>query len=152
MSIQESCCVTGHRDIPPNQLEFVEKSLSHEIRAAIDEGITHFIFGGADGTDLLFARLVTEFQQQGFPLTLEAVIPYANRLKNSALKPLLSSCSQVTVTAKDYSAGCFFARNREMVQKSARVLAVYDGRQRGGTFFTLHYARSMGRDLRIIHL
>ena len=41
-------------------------------------------------------------------------------------------------------------RNRYMVNRSQRVIAVYDGRNYGGTFHTMRYAQSLGRDIRII--
>ena len=34
-------------------------------------------------------------------------------------------------------------RNRYMVALSSRIIAVYDGREKGGTFFTIRYAHAM---------
>lgn len=152
MNIQTTCCVTGHRAIPPEKLSDVRIKLLAEIRLAISDGYTHFISGGATGIDILFAQLVLALREEGCPITLELDIPYRNRLKSPELRPLLPQCELVSVTSEAYQPSCFFARNRDMVQKSARVIAVYDGRERGGTFFTIRYARAMGRDLHIIEL
>lgn len=154
MDIQKTCCVTGHRDVAPAKLLEVSRRLLEEITAAYADGYTHFIMGGAAGTDLLFARLVCEFREQGHRLTLEADIPYRNRLKSPdpELRMILPKCDIVTVISETYVPSCFFARNRDMVQKSCRVLAVFDGRERGGTYFTVRYARAMARELRIIEI
>lgn len=154
MNMKNTCCFTGHRDISAEDLAFVTRRLSEEIRAAYAEGCTHFIMGGAAGADLLFARLVCEFREQGHMLTLEADIPYRNRLKSPdpSLRDILPKCDIVTVISEGYHPSCFFARNRDMVQKSGRVIAVYDGRWRGGTCFTIRYAKVMERKLEIIEI
>ena len=36
--------------------------------------------------------------------------------------------------------------------ESQRVIAVYDGRERGGTLFTMRYAHSIGREVREIRV
>ena len=43
-------------------------------------------------------------------------------------------------------------RNRYMVSQSQRVIAVYDGREKGGTLFTMRHAHAMGRDVRVISI
>lgn len=103
------------------------------IRRAIDAGYDTFISGFAEGADLIFARLVLEFQGE-HPVRLEAAIPYAKRLQcsDSEFQPLLGKCSAVHVVSEEYSSGCFFARNRWMVDRADAVIAVYDGRRRGG--------------------
>ena len=39
-----------------------------------------------------------------------------------------------------------------MLQKSQRVIAVYDGRKRGGTLYTINRAHSLDRDVRMIRI
>lgn len=41
-------------------------------------------------------------------------------------------------------------RNKYIVNQSERVIAVFDGRDGGGTDFTVRYAKEKKRDLRII--
>ncbi|MEG0912281.1 MAG: hypothetical protein RSG53_01620 [Oscillospiraceae bacterium] len=41
-------------------------------------------------------------------------------------------------------------RNRYMVSLSGRIIAVYDGREKGGTLFTMRYAHTMEREVREI--
>ena len=56
----KTCCVTGHRDIPKEYLDYVEQELRREVQAAIEDGYTRFISGFAEGADLMFAAIVAE--------------------------------------------------------------------------------------------
>ena len=154
MSIQNNCCCTGHRKIAPEKQSMVQELLQKELEAAINDGYTRFISGFAEGVDLLFARLVINLQSSGKEITLEAAIPYRNRVKspNAEFKELLSKCSVIGVVSEEYSKDCFMLRNTHMVQLSSRVIAVYDGREDGGTVFTMRYANVMERDLRVIRI
>ena len=37
-----------------------------------------------------------------------------------------------------------------MAGQAQRVIAVYDGRERGGTLFTMRYAHTLGKEVRLI--
>ncbi len=54
----KTCCVTGHRDIAVDKLDYVKDELKKEVSQAVGDGYTHFISGFARGTDLLFASIV----------------------------------------------------------------------------------------------
>lgn len=150
----KTCCVTGHRDISWEQIDFIKEALEREIDAAIAEGFTRFMSGFADGADIIFARIVAEKRLENTNLRLEAAIPYRNRLlrllDDEMLKPLLLSCTDISIHGERYDSGVYMDRNRYMVSTSDRVIAVYDGRQTGGTANTLRYARSLHKDVREI--
>lgn len=152
--MEKTCCVTGHRNIPEDKRAYVETELKKEVLSAIEEGYTRFISGFAEGADLIFAAIVAELKTQGQSLLLEAAIPHAGRLKNKnqLFHKLITACDDVKVLCGSYSRGCYFARNRYMVDESSRVIAVYKGQESGGTFFTMQYARKQGRTLRIIKI
>ena len=145
------CCVTGHRVIPDEQLERVEFELRGLIRQAIRAGCGTFISGFAEGADLVFARLVLELQAE-YPVRLEAAIPYAERLKcrDPEFQSLLSMCSKTHVVSERYTQDCFFKRNRYMVDRAGTVIAVYDGRKRGGTYQTICYAEDGGKQISFV--
>lgn len=147
----KACMVTGHRTIDPWRVKEVKAALKQEILRAIEDGYTRFISGFAQGADLLFAGLVAELKEQ-YPIQLEAAIPYRNRLncKNKEFQRIIAQCDVIGVGAEKYSPQCYFERNRYMVQQSGRVIAVYDGREYGGTFATLCYAKEACRDVRVI--
>lgn len=47
---------------------------------------------------------------------------------------------------------CYHERNRYMVLSSDRVIAVYDGRSTGGTFYTIRFAQANEKEIRIIEI
>ena len=151
---EKTCCVTGHRDIPEDRIAYVEQELRREVLAAIQDGYTRFISGFAEGADLMFAAIVAEQKEHNPDLFLEAAIPYAGRLKtkNKQFHELLRTCDGIKIVCQEYAPSCFLERNRYMAGESQRVIAVYDGRERGGTLFTMRYAHSIGREVREIRV
>ena len=99
----KACCVTGHRDIPADKVEYVKSKLKEEIEKAIADGFTTFISGFAEGVDLLFAELVLEQKAQHPELFLEAAIPYNNRLKSTdpLFRKCLESCNGIKVQQEE---------------------------------------------------
>lgn len=53
---EKTCGVTGHRDIPDDQIESVKHSLRLEIDKAIADGYTTFLSGFAEGADQLLQK------------------------------------------------------------------------------------------------
>lgn len=149
MGTEKTCCVTGHRDIPEEQMDRIQKLLRQEILAAIEDGYTYFISGFAAGADLLFADIVAELKET-YPITLEAAIPYPGRMKtpDETFQRLIRCCDTVKIHSDSYFKGCYMRRNRYMVDQSQRVVAVYDGRPTGGTAATVRYAK--GKDVRVV--
>lgn len=149
MDFEKTCCVTGHRDIPEEQMDRIQELLRREILAAIEDGYTHFISGFASGADLLFAEIVVELKEI-YPITLEAAIPYPGRMKtpDETFQRLIRCCNVVKIHSDTYFKGCYMRRNRYMVDQSQRVIAVYDGRLCGGTAATVWYAKK--KDVRIV--
>ena len=148
------CCVTGHRNIPNVKCSYVAEQLAKEIESAIADGYNYFISGFADGTDLIFAKEIVNRIRNGQEFFLEAAIPYAGRLdsKDPVFQDCLTYCSQIHITSQKYEKNCFLDRNMYMLQKSQRVIAVYDGRKRGGTLYTINRAHSLDRDVRMIRI
>ena len=148
----KTCCVTGHRNIPANKINYVKHELRREIQATIEDGYTRFISGFADGADLLFAAIIAEEKQRNPALSLEVAIPYQGRIRttNKEFQRVLLVCDWVTVIRESYIPSCYMERNRYMVDHSQRVIAVYDGRKNGGTFSTMRYTSAMDRDVRTI--
>ena len=149
MAQGKTCCVTGHRDIPPERVEEVGRQLREQVEQAVRDGYTHFISGFAAGADLMFAAIVAGLKGR-FPITLEAAIPYPGRMRtpDQTFQALIRCCDVVRIHSDTYEKSCYMRRNRYMVDQSQRVIAVYDGRSQGGTAATLRYAR--GREIRVI--
>ena len=153
MDKKHTCCVTGHRNIPADKIQYVQIQLRQELLQAIQSGYTHFISGFAAGVDLIFAGIVADLKRE-YPITLEAAIPYPGRMNtpDEVFQCLLKECDIVKVHTDRYSKSCYMVRNRYMIDCSALVIAVHDGRKSGGTAATIKYARQMERDVSEIEL
>ena len=83
-----------------------------------------------------------------------AAIPYQKRLdtlrKAERTKALIDLCTEIYIAAEDYRPSVYVKRNRYMVERSDRVIAVYDGREKGGTVGTIRLAHTMKKELREI--
>ena len=150
----KACCCTGHRDISADKIEFVKDMLLKEIIHAVDDGFSRFISGMANGTDVIFAEIVTGLKKENRKIILEAAILYRKRMDSPDMlfQQVIGQCDTITVLSEAYSPKCFGIRNRYIVDNSQRVIAVFNGRTTGGTFMTINYARSRERDLRIIKI
>lgn len=126
--------------------------MEKEIRAAVADGYTRFISGFAEGVDLIFAALIIELKAQGYPLVLEAALPYRGRLnsRDTFFQKVISLCDRIKVLCEKSSHNCYHIRNQYMVDESSQIIAVYDGRENGGTLYTINYANTKGRTVKMI--
>ena len=150
----KSCCFTGHRTIAEDQLESVENAIFAETNIAIKSGYQHFICGFAEGSDLIFARCVACAIEKDSTIHLHAALPNRAReralMKNPENRELLELCDDIFVAAEDSHPGMYAQRNTYMVEHSQRVIALYDGRAKGGTAFTVQLAQKQNRDVYVI--
>jgi nucleoside 2-deoxyribosyltransferase len=51
---------------------------------------------------------------------------------------------------RKYGSGATFMRNRAMIELCDAVVACYDGRETGGTFYTIRYARELNKPIYIL--
>ena len=147
-----TCCITGHREIPAGKKTMLRQRLEKEVERAIADGYTHFLSGFTEGADLMFAEIVAKKRRTNSAVRLEAVIPYRGRysrlLATVDTRNLLNSCAAVQVVSEKGDPGVYYKRNRYMVDHSSRVIAVYDMRKTGGTAYTVKYARQQGKMIR----
>lgn len=166
MKVQNAtCCFTGHR---PQSLPWgtneqdprcvrLKDLLRQEIQRLITENnVTHFISGMAIGTDLLAAESVLELKKQYPQITLESAIPHEEQAarwtesQREQYYEIASRCDTETMLQGAYTADCFRKRNQYMVDHSAYVIAVWNGKP-SGTGQTVMLARAKNRDLTIIN-
>lgn len=151
---ERTCCVTGHRSIPNDQTDAVRQGLEQAVHQAIADGYTAFISGFADGVDLMFAEIISQVMRENPGIKLIAAIPYRKRLetlqRRERTRFLIEQCAEIYVAAEEYLPSVYVKRNRYMVERSDRVIAVYDGRDSGGTVGTIRLAHQMKKELREI--
>jgi uncharacterized phage-like protein YoqJ len=140
------CCFTGHRPEKLTRSEAkIKKDLEAAILQAINDGFVTFITGMARGVDIWAGEIVLQLRKQNPNLHLIVASPYEGfESRWSAdwqrrYKDILDQADLVRFVCNGYSKSCFQIRNEWMVNRSARVIAVYNG-EPGGTRNTIEYA------------
>lgn len=144
------CCFTGHRpekiDLPESKVVAV---LEKEICTVIDAGFITFISGMARGSDIWAAEIVLRLREKNPALHLIAASPFEGFEKSwesswqKRYNRIMEEADIVRFVCDHYSKACFQIRNVWMVDRSARVIAVYNG-EAGGTRNTINYANKCG--------
>ena len=160
MRREVTCCFTGHRpeklpwgsnESDPRCVQLKER-LQAAVEQAYADGFRHFICGMARGADFYFAEAVLRLRGERQDVTLEAAIPceeQARRWREEERERyfrLVELCDYETMVQRHYDRACMQRRNRYMVDRSSRLIAVYDG-MLGGTMYTVHYAMRAGVEL-----
>ncbi len=162
----KTCCFTGHRPqgLPWGEVEThalcmgFQAVLAYELEQAWKEGFRTFWCGMARGGDLLFAEAVLACQQVHPDVELFAAIPCPNQIQGWPKSDVerywhilrFIGARHCTLISSHWTRSCMHERNRYMVDRSSRIIALYDGRSRGGTGYTLHYARQRGLERVVI--
>ncbi len=162
----KTCCFTGHR---PNRLPWgkdetqplcvtCKKLLTDEVELAYQLGFRRFWSGMAMGGDLLFAEVVLACGELHPDVQLFAAIPCLDQTKGwsqdqteryQRILERLPASQQILVQA-ERTRDCMLRRDRYMVNQSQRIIALYDGKSRGGTRYTLNYALKKGLESVVI--
>lgn len=141
-----SCCFTGHRKIPPEDLGEISRRLEASIVRLIEDGCTRFYSGGALGFDTLAAQLVLKLRLEHPEISLVLVLPCLNQAEHwsaqskAVYAELLNCADEVVYTAQSYFRGCMHKRNRYLVDHSELCIC-YLAKSSGGTAYTVDYAR-----------
>lgn len=152
--MENACCFSGHRTIPPERLDRVKNKTAEAIHLLYSVGVRTFKAGGALGYDTLAALLVLEFKKThpDVRLELELISPDQERSWSEPDKELFNSIKEaadsIRYASQTYSRPAIFARNRNLVDGSAHCVCFLD-KETGGTAYTVKHAR--GRGLEIIN-
>ncbi len=166
MDKERTCCFTGHR---PDKLPWGEREedprclrLKERLVQAVEDayisGCRHFICGMARGCDLYFAETVLALREQERDILLECARPCETQAdswperEQARYRSILDRCDLETLVQHRYDRFCMMRRNRYMADRSGRIVAVYNGVPKGGTYQTLAYAMKKGLDVCIIDL
>ncbi len=145
-----SVCFSGHRNVPFDKQSELKQCLKVEIAKAYNDGYRCFHCGMAMGFDLLAAEAALSLQSELGDLQVIAVVPcrgQADRWSMEAkdrYEAILRIVDDVVVLSEKYYNGCLLRRNDYMLNHSSRLIAYYDGSNKGGTFYTVRKARRQG--------
>ena len=147
--INQTCCFTGHRKIPLDQLESVTQRLRDAVIASIKDGYLYFGAGGALGFDTLAAQTVLDLKKDYPQIKLILVLPCRAQTRGwkqediEEYNRIMMAADKVVYTSQDYYNGCMHKRNRHLVDNSSRFICFLT-EETGGTFYTVNYASEHG--------
>lgn len=158
------CCFTGHR---PENLPWIAKEndsrctelkkvLYNAIEQAIVDGYRDFFCGMARGIDTYAAEAVLSLAEKYPDVALHAVLPCPeqsdswNEKDRLRYDELILKCQSKILISPFYTDTCMLTRNRYMVDNSNRLIAVWNGCFRGGTAYTVRYAKKQSKEIYLI--
>ena len=143
-----NCAFTGHRVLEKN---FDEQIVKNYILKLIGRGVDKFYCGMAKGFDLVCGNCVLELKKQ-YPIKLIACVPcpfqdkYFSETDKLRYRHVKNGADEVKIIAPRYYDGCMQERNRYMVDNSD-IIFCYLLRSCGGTYYTVNYAKSQGKEI-----
>lgn len=152
---EQTCCFTGHRNIPLLRLPQLKKHLLETIEEQIKAGYCYFGAGGALGFDTLAAQAVLKLKETYPHIRLILVLPCLSQTRGwrekdvAEYERIKSLADKVVYTSQEYSRGCMFKRNRHLVDNSSICIA-FLSKDEGGTAYTVKYAQEKG--VKVINL
>ena len=162
---KKAVAFTGHRpeslpfgrDMHSGRYDDFELILWKEIRRCMDEGYDTFYCGGARGVDIVCGEIVIAEKLSKHPdIRLVCAIPYREQAEKwgwmwrTRYLDLLRAADKIEQMCSNYQRGCYHMRNRYMVDNCDLLIAIYNGENKGGTAYTVNYAREWGKEILII--
>lgn len=146
---EETCCFTGHRKIPEEEREQLARRLEATVEELIRAGVRYFVAGGALGFDTLAAQTILKLRTQYSQVKLILALPCETQTRGwpeedvRIYEEIKKAADKVRYTSVEYTRGCMHKRNRHLVDHSG-VCVAYLTESRGGTAYTVDYARKNG--------
>ena len=159
MEKELSCAFTGHR---PSSFRFgydeehsdcgkIKALMTTQVLALMQNGVKTFLTGMALGVDMWGAEIVLASKKYYPDVRLIAAIPCETQANRWSVEQreryfnILAECDETVYISHHYTSDCMFQRNRWLVDHASFVIAVYNGSQKGGTAYTVNYARKTKR-------
>lgn len=150
---EQTCCLTGHRVIPPGEeAKIMTRARNILLKLIREKDVRFFGVGGAVGFDMLAAEFLIGLRdRQEQQLRIVSVLPWpgwretedwTDGLREREEKILLSS-DKVVYVRPEYEKSVFLLRDRTLVDGSAYCVS-YCNRPRTGTAYTVRYALRHG--------
>lgn len=145
------CCFTGHRSSMAFD-ENVKARLKIEVENLINKGVTVFLAGGALGFDTVAADTVLSLKGKYPFLKLCLILPCKTQAHKWSVEEqahyneMLKKSDMCYYLQDKYTDDCMFRRNEFMVDRS-RYCISFMRHLKGGTYYTVSYAKRMGKEL-----
>lgn len=141
----QTCCFTGHRNIPSEAQSKLAVRLEKIILALYRKGVLYYGAGGALGFDTIAAQTVIRLRERCPGMKLILVLPCLTQTRGwgaedvAAYEHIKAEADKVVYTSQQYTPGCMHKRNRHLVDNSG-VCICYLTKGSGGTAYTVQYA------------
>lgn len=149
---EKTCCFTGHRQIPLGDYQTILQNTEKVVENLISKGFCYFGAGGALGFDTLAALTVLKLKSLYPDIKLILVLPCRTQTRSwskediKIYEDIKSQADKVVFTSEEYTRGCMHKRNRHLVDNSS-VCVAYLTDSKGGTAYTVDYAKKQGLDI-----
>lgn len=140
--------ITGHRDVKSDTKQKLHEAVTSMVPVWGTE--IHFVTGGAVGFDLIAAEYALE---HGYRYTIILPFPFAihtrfwSNNQRKRLEEVINKATEYLVLGYEYKPSSYFKRDKAIVDKSETVLCYHDGREKGGTWYTIKYARKKQKEI-----
>ena len=121
---KQTCCFTGHRNIPPGEQTKILTRVRHRLIPLIQSGIIYYGVGGALGFDTLVAEMLIELKKENGRLRIIEVLPfegYRDRWtpeQQLHAKNLDKKMDKIVYVSKEPSKSAYLTRDRHLVDCS----------------------------------
>ena len=111
----------------------------HNLKEFLDlnaKNVEVAISGMAAGWDTIFARACLHYK-----IPLHCYVPYEGQKPTSEFfDEILDKAALIKICSRRYHTRCFLDRDDCMVNDSNIIIACWDGRKKGGTYYTVNKA------------
>lgn len=156
MEKMKTVAFTGHRTFAGITEAELSRRLDEAIFECYNQGYRHFISGMAMGFDMLAAEAVIRLRATHGDVRLEAAIPFPGQPERFSpadkrrYTDLLNAVDSRIVLSEYYHSGCFHRRNDYLIDNASKMIACYDGKPSGGTYYT--YTQALRKGLSVVNL
>ena len=152
---ENTCCFTGHRKLPEEDIDAIVGKLDHAIKLLAYAGYEYFICGGALGFDMLAEERVLHAAKTNPKIKLVLALPCRNQTEKWGKEEggiefvrkyhSIRGLASATYYIEDfYTSDCMRRRNYSMVERSSFCVAYYNGNFRSGAGQTFRMAEKEG--------
>lgn len=142
------CALTGHRNLKG---DIAAGDIEEKIELLISQGYTLFLCGMALGFDTECCRILYSLRKK-YDIGVIACIPFSGQefkfspLQKEIYRQYVDESDGKVILSPYYKTGCYFERNRFMVDACDALLA-YLREEKGGTYYTVKYAKSKNKNI-----
>ena len=155
--MENTVCFSGYR---PEKFSFALNSPQGEklindiekcVQTLINKGFVNFIVGGATGFDTICGEVLLKLKKDYPNIKIYSYVPFKNMHLSFGAhwrdrQKMVLENSFVTVLNEEFYRGCYFERNRKMVDEAQVLVCYFDGAD-GGTAYTENYAKKRGIEI-----